>query len=74
MPKESREAIEKRVLEAQKVVVSNFLYEWKRKYGMDYIIIVRNKPGEVFTRSSVSKKNGGAEEMTAAVDRVKSRL
>ena len=56
---ETKEKIEKRVLEAQKVVVSNFLHEWRRKYGMDYLIMVRNEgeSEEVFSRWRISDKN-----------------
>lgn len=75
MPKsESKEAIDKRVLEAEKVVVSNMLYRWKKKYGMDYVIVVRNSPGDVFSRSSVTKNGVADREMKEALDKVRSRF
>lgn len=47
-------AVEKRVLEAEKVVVSNILFNWQRKYGMDYVIVVRNGPGDIFAKAKVT--------------------
>jgi 2-oxo-4-hydroxy-4-carboxy--5-ureidoimidazoline (OHCU) decarboxylase len=49
--------IDKRVLEAEKVVVSNMLHNWRKRYGMDYILIVRNSPDEVFARFRISDSN-----------------
>lgn len=67
-----KKSIEKRVLEAQKVVVSNFLFQWKKKFGMDYVLIVRNAPGEVFSRHSVS--SDGAMEVLDALTRAETRI
>jgi hypothetical protein len=64
--------VEKRVLEAEKVVVSNILFNWRRKYGMDYILMVRNGPGDVFSRTNVSAENWN--EMAIAVQEVQQEL
>lgn len=58
-----KESVEERVLEAQKVVVSNFLWWWKVNFGLDYIIAVRNAPGDIFVRTS----SGADEEMLEAI-------
>jgi len=63
MPKsEVRRTVEKRILDAEKVVVSNILNNWRKKYGMDYAIVVLNTDassvrGEerVFSRIRVSE-------------------
>lgn len=64
--KESKAQVEKRILEAQKVVVSDFLHDWKKNFGMDYVIIVRNSDDDVFARFRVSDEH--AEQMSYAVD------
>jgi hypothetical protein len=68
----SREEIEKEVLEAEKVVMSNMLYRWKKRYGMDYVIIVRNGPGRVFSRSSVDRAH--KEDILSAIEHVRDRI
>jgi hypothetical protein len=55
--RESKEEVEKRVLEAEKVVVSNILYRWRKKWGMDYAILVLNGPDEVFSRFRIDERN-----------------
>lgn len=62
---ENRKAIEQRVLEAEKVVVSNMLHNWRKRYGMDYVILIRNGPGNVFSRVRVSDE--GAKDMMDAL-------
>jgi hypothetical protein len=66
MPKEAKKDIEKRILEAERVVVSDILHRWRKKYGMDYAIVVFNAPGDVFTRVRISEKSKG--EMKAAFE------
>lgn len=64
--------VEKRVLEAEKVVVSNILFNWRRKYDMDYIIVVRNGPGDVYSRTNVGAKHWN--DMALAVQEVQQEL
>lgn len=49
------EAAKKRILEAQKVVVSAILNEWRKEWGMSYVLIVHNNGTgpAVFTRGRV---------------------
>lgn len=68
MPNSNHEAVEKRVLEAEKVVVSDILNRWRRKHGMDYVLMVLNKPGDLFVRDRVSEDN--SNEFLAAVHKL----
>lgn len=54
---EAKAEVEKRVLEAEKVVVSNILYRWQKQYGMDYVIVVQNAPGMVYRKVGLTKGN-----------------
>lgn len=51
MPNESKKEVEQRVLEAEKVVVSNILHNWRKRYNMGYSLVVWNGPGDVFSRT-----------------------
>ena len=52
--RETKAQVQKRILEAEKVVLSSTLYRWKRDWGMDYIIVVHNRDqGSVFDRYSI---------------------
>ena len=61
MATSKRAEIEKRVLEAEKVVVSNILHNWKRRYGMDYLIVVCNdwEKEDVFSRYEIADEHLG---------------
>ncbi len=49
--------VAKRVLEAEKVIVANILYRWKRDYGMDYMLIVKNSERSFYAHSHISTKS-----------------
>lgn len=66
MPSIGKKAVEKRILEAEKVVVSNILNNWRTRWGMDYVIVVRNSPGSVFARTRVGDE--GTEDMVRALE------
>ena len=63
--RESKRAIVKRVLEAQKVVLSEMLYRWQKDHGMAYAIVVWNEEGDVFIRSRVDNEKQWPEMHTA---------
>lgn len=47
--------VAKRVLEAQKVVVANILYTWKKVYGMDYLLVVKNGARSYYAHSHIDE-------------------
>lgn len=63
------EAVRKRVLEAQKVVVSAILNEWRKEWGMSYVILVHNNGtggSEVFRRVRVRKEHWASVEASVS--------
>jgi len=50
-------AVDRRVLEAEKKVVANMLYRWKRDYDMDYLIVVKNSKRSFYSHSHLSSEN-----------------
>ena len=63
---ETKEQIEKRVLEAEKTVLCNMLARHRYLHGMAYAIIVWNGEGDVFIRSRIDDQKQW-DEMHPAV-------
>ena len=63
-----QQEVEKRILEAEKVVISSMLYRWKKKHGMHSVLVVQNAPGNVFSRVSVGQEKLDLEGMEIALE------
>lgn len=70
--KRSKREIRQMQLEAERVIMSKWLYQWSLEYGYDYMIFVWNAPGEVFVRLDV--EDDRAEEMLDALEKAAARL
>jgi len=60
--------VEKRIMEAEKVVISSMLHRWKMKFGMHSVLVVQNSFGNVFSRVSVGQAALDDEGMVVALE------